>query len=275
MSSTQDKEIVSQHSEKPDLQDSAHKRSSRRKMLRNGLAAAAATLGAGIVLEKNVGVAHAAPLDNPGNFSSSNPSVPAVTATGTNGATGVQITSDTGDGLVAQSTSGGDAIHAIGPGGSKSAVFAEGGNSNAVYATSSGSGKSAVFGFNSSSTGYGIYGEGDTGVAVHGGTTSGVAVQATGGTTGIAVQAIGGSVALNVQGTMQVQGSSVGQATIPAGSSSVTVTTSAATTSSIILLTLLGKSKGVLWVTRAAGSFTIHASAVQSSSLSIAYLIIN
>jgi len=89
------------------------------------------------------------------------------------------------------------------------------------------------------------------------------------------VQAIGGSVALNVQGTMQVQGNSVGQATIPAGSSSVTVTTSAATTSSIILLTLLGKSKGVLWVTRAAGSFTIHASAVQSSSLSIAYLIIN
>ena len=299
--------------EPPERQLASERRASRRGFLQKGLGIAAATLGTGAVLEMNADSVHAqtrSPNDNVGNFSSSNPSVPAVTATGTNGATGVQITSDTGDGLVAQSTSSGDAIHAIGPGGSNSAVFAEGGNSNAVYATSSGSGKSGVFGFNSSSTGYGIYGEGDTGTAVRGGTTSGIAVQATAngstfngaGAMNAAVLADGGvtyglyatnsngsvptilasntaasgsGVALNVQGHVQVVGNSVGQATIAAGHTSVTVTTSAATATSNVLLTLLSKYKGTLWVTLAAGSFTINCSAAPTSPIKIAYLIIN
>lgn len=298
--------------EQPHRQMTGEKRASRRGLLRKGLGvAAAAAVGAGALFD--AGNAHAQstiPNDNPGNFSSSNPSVPAVTVTGTNGATGVQITTDTGDGLVAQSTSGGDAIHAVGPGGSKSAVFAEGGTSNAVYATSSGAGKSAVFGFNSSNTGYGIYGEGDTGTAVRGGTSSGIAVQATAngstfngaGALNTAVLADGGvtyglyatnsngsvptilasntaangsGVALNVQGHVQVQGNSVGQATIAANSTSVTVSSSAATTSSNILLTPLGNPKSNLWVTRAAGSFTIHIGKALTGALTISYLIIN
>lgn len=297
--------------EQPRRQLTDEKRASRRGLLRKGLGAAAAAVGAGALLDAgNVHAQAASPNDNVGNFSSSNSSVPAVTATGTNGATGVQATSDTGDGLVAQSTSGGDAIHAIGPGGSKSAVFAEGGNSNAIYATSNGSGKSAVFGFNSSSTGYGLYGEGDTGTAVRGGTTSGIAVQATAngsshngaGVLNAAMLADGGvtyglyatnntasaptilasntassgaGVALNVQGLVQVQGNAIGQATLQAGHTSVTVTSSAATTSSNILLTPLNKYKGVLWVTRSAGSFTINASSASTSAVNIAYFIVN
>ncbi|HLJ36745.1 MAG TPA: hypothetical protein VKU38_24015 [Ktedonobacteraceae bacterium] len=296
--------------EQPRRQLTDEKRASRRGLLRKGLGAAAAAVGAGALLD--VGNAHAqtvSPNDNVGNFSSSNSSVPAVTATGTNGATGVQATSDSGTGLVAQSTSG-DAIHATGPGGSKSAVYADGGNSNAVYAVSSGAGKSGVFGFNSSSTGYGIYGEGDTGTAVRGGTTSGIGVQATAngsshnnaGVLNAAMLADGGvtyglyatnntssaptvlasntasggaGVALNVQGLVQVQGNAVGQATLQAGHTSVIVTSSAATTSSNILLTPLNKYKGVLWVTRSAGSFTINASTASTSAVNIAYLIIN
>ncbi len=286
------------------------KRASRRGLLRKGLGVAAAAVGAGVLLD--AGNAHAqmvSPNDNVGNFSSSNSSVPAVTATGTNGATGVQAISDSGTGLVAQSTSG-DAIHATGPGGSKSAVYADGGNSNAVYAVSSGAGKSGVFGFNSSSTGYGIYGEGDTGTAVRGGTTSGIAVQATAngsslnnaGVLNTAVLADGGvtyglyatnsngsvstifasntaangaGVVLNVEGHVQVQGNSVGQATLLAGHTSVIVSSSAATAASNVLLTPLNKYKGVLWVTRSAGSFTINASTAPTSAVNIAYLIIN
>ena len=85
----------------------------------------------------------------------------------------------------------------------------------------------------------------------------------------------GSGVALNVQGHMQVKGNSVGQATIAAGHTSVTVTTSAATTASNVLLTLLSMYKGTLWVTLAAGSFTINCSAAPTSSIKIAYLIIN
>ena len=75
--------------------------------------------------------------------------------------------------------------------------------------------------------------------------------------------------------TTQNESTSVGQATIAAGATSVTVTTSAATASSNILLTPLANPKANLWVTRAAGSFTIHASAAPSINLTIAYLIIN
>ena len=75
--------------------------------------------------------------------------------------------------------------------------------------------------------------------------------------------------------TTQNESTSVGQATLAAGATSVTVTTSAATASSNILLTPLANPKANLWVTRAAGSFTIHISKTLTSNLSIAYLIIN
>ena len=93
---------------------------------------------------------------------------------------------------------------------------------------------------------------------------------------GTAVTAQSGSGhALVAIGTVQIQGNSVGQATLLAGKTSVTVTTSAATTTSNILLTPLGNPQGNLWVIRASGSFTIHSNKAPSVSLSIAYLIIN
>ncbi|HEY6408371.1 MAG TPA: hypothetical protein VIY29_12960 [Ktedonobacteraceae bacterium] len=252
MSSTQDKEITSARSEKPDRPENANKRSSRRKMLHIGLAAAAATMGAGVLIEKNSGIVHAAPLDNTGNFSSSNASVPAVTATGTNSAVGVQATSDSGNGVYA-SSSGSDGIHAISGGTGHSGVFAEG-----------------------VSGGFGVYSKcrGGTAVVGEGGSGTGVYGYSDGGG-GIGVVAYSpNGTALKVNGPMQLTGSAVGQATIPAGKNLVTVTSSVATASSNILLTPLGNPKGNLWVTRTSGSFTIHA-ATQSVSLPIAYLIIN
>jgi len=244
MSSTQDnsQEMTSGRSTKPKGQDEIEKRSSRRTLLQQVITAATA-VGAGILLRPHSDMAHAASPDNPGNFSSSRSLPPAVTATGTNGAIGVDATSD----------------------------FAAG-----VAGRSNGEQVGGVVGQNTSNAGYGVLGRADTGTAVWADTTSGIALHATGGPTGIAVQAIGGSVALNVQGIVQIQGNAVGQATLPAGKkTSVTVTTSAATTSSNILLTPLGNPNGNLWVTRAAGSFTIHASTAPKTALSIAYLIIN
>ena len=71
-------------------------------------------LGAGALIETDPVFAQTnIPADNVGNFSSSNSSIPAVTATGTNGAMGMQATSDTGNALYAKS-SGDDSIHAVG-----------------------------------------------------------------------------------------------------------------------------------------------------------------
>jgi len=67
----------------------------------------------------------------------------------------------------------------------------------------------------------------------------------------------------------------VGQVTLPAGQTSVTVTTPAATPSSNVLLTPLNNYKGTVWVTRTSGSFTINASNVQTNNVVFTYLIIN
>ncbi len=82
--------------------------------------------------------------------------------------------------------------------------------------------------------------------------------------------------ALQVQGHIQVQGDAVGHVTLPKGKSSVKVSTKAATPTSNILLTLLSNpGQAQLWVTRAAGSFTIHASHKAASNITIAFLVIN
>ncbi len=171
----------------------SRKRSSRRGLLRT------AVVGAGALLGRSAGVAHANGTETPTTFTSSTSGTPAVTANGTNGAYGVVATSDSGFGVLGQGTSG--------PG---------------VVGTSSSSGPALV-----------------------------------------------------ANGPVQVQGNSVGQATLAVGATSVTVTTSAATASSNILLTPLANPKANLWVSRAAGSFTIHISKALTSNLSIAYLIIN
>src|SRR5205085_11474688 len=92
---------------------------------------------------------------------------------------------------------------------------------------------------------------------------------------GVGIVAISNGTALLVMGHVQVQSDAVGQATLRAGKTSVTVKTSAATTNSNVLLTPLADPKANLWVTPATGSFTIHASAAPSSDLLIAFLIIN
>ena len=206
----------------PNLKTPSSISKSRRKLLRQGLEAAAAGVGAGALLELSTGSVHAfAPADNPGNFSSSNSSISAVTATGTIGADGVSALSDTGAGI---SGSGGG------------------------Y---------GIFGNCLGSSGYGVYG-----------------VNSSGGI-GVYADSNSGGTALVVNGTMRVQGNAVGQATLLTSKTSVTVTTSAATTSSNIVLTPLNKYKGIVWVTRASGSFIINASVAQTSNVVFTYLIIN
>jgi hypothetical protein len=72
-------------------------RTNRRRVLRTLLGVAAATVGAGAALEAETGRAAAdgqplATPDTPGTFSSNSSSTPAVTATGTNGASGIKVT---------------------------------------------------------------------------------------------------------------------------------------------------------------------------------------
>lgn len=80
-------------------------RSSRRKMLTKGLGVAVASVGAGAMLELGGGTASAASSKR-GLFASSVAGKPAVNATGTNGADGIDASSDSGTGVSATSTSG-------------------------------------------------------------------------------------------------------------------------------------------------------------------------
>jgi hypothetical protein len=118
---------------------------------------------------------------------------PAVSATGTNGADGVDATSDSGIGVSATSNSGpavfaqsssGIGVHAVGGGTSPTsgpaaaAVFAEGGPKNAVLATGTG----IVIKAQSSSPGSGpdiaVFGTSIDGVGVTGNSTTGPAIEA-------------------------------------------------------------------------------------------------
>jgi hypothetical protein len=190
-----------------------------------------------------------------------------VQASSANGS-GVYASSVTGAGVIATSNGpaailalgeAGIGVHAAGANAAAAAspvqagVFAQGGPSYyGVYATNTGG--TAVYG-RDSANGWGVIGASNSGIGVFAASNSGHA--------------------LIVNGLMKVEGYPVGQATIPAGSSSVMVSSPAATSISNVLLTPLGNPNGSLWVTRANGSFTINASAAQSSSLSIVYLIIN
>lgn len=126
----------------------------------------------------------------------------------------------------------------------------------------------------------GVYGLSDTGIGVHG--TGSIGVQGTSSTgTGVLAQAAAtAGTALRVQGPIKVgafnsvTNSPVGTATIADKTSSVTVTNPVATPNSIVILTPLSDPGGNLWVTPAAGSFTINRSA-HRPSVTIAYLIIN
>ena len=81
------------------------RRNSRRKVLTKGLGVAVATVGAGALLELSSGTASAESI-KPGVFASNMAGTPAVKATGSIGADGVDATSDSGTGVSATSGSG-------------------------------------------------------------------------------------------------------------------------------------------------------------------------
>jgi hypothetical protein len=127
----------------------------------------------------------------------------------------------------------------------------------AIYGVGGGSANgSGVVGDATNSAGTGVLGLSTQGIGVHASSTNGPALQ--------------------VDGRLTITGASVGQATIPAGASSVKVSSSAATAVSLVLLTPLGNPHAFLWVSaRAAGSFTIKASAALAAALTVQYLIVN
>jgi hypothetical protein len=132
-------------------------------------------------------------------------------------------------------------------------------------------GKGRIFGVfgivpstGSTPAGTGVMGTSDDGIGVWGSSTNSTGVLA----------ASTNWFALAVIGRIAVHGDLVGEVTLPAGATTVTVKSTAAGMQSLILLTPLGNPNGQLWVTRAQGSFTINASAAPTSDLSIAYLII-
>jgi hypothetical protein len=113
-----------------------------------------------------------------------------------------------------------------------------------------------------------------SGPGVEGLSTSGVAVRARASTAN--------KVALEVRGLLLLKpsdggGSSpVGQATMPAGSTSLVVATGAATASSTVLITPTNDPGVRLWVSAVApGSFTISASGPLAAATTVQYLCIN
>ncbi len=166
------------------------RKNSRRKVLTRGLGVVVASVGAGAMLEVSGGTALAERESvKPGVFASSTAGTPAVSASGTNGAHGVDATSDSsigvsatsgsGTGLVAQSTSG-IGLHAVGGGTNpgtppnnftEMAIFAEGGPAPGIVATSI---ANAVVG--QSSFNAGVLGQSSSGTGASGGSTSGAGV---------------------------------------------------------------------------------------------------
>lgn len=235
---------------------------SRRGMLRKSLLAAAALVGAGTLIKTNTGTALANGNEGPTTFTSTDGVTPAVTAIGSNGSTGVSATSD-----------GFHAIIGIATGNKGTGVTGQGINGNGVSGFSQSS--DGVHGESNSASG--VSGQSGSASGVLGSSVFGTGVAGSGlkfGSIGVAASSLFGT-ALQVEGHIQVLGDAVGQATLPKGQTSVTVSTPAATTASNILLTPLDRLTGTLWVTRVAGSFTIHAQHPESSNVRIAFLIIN
>lgn len=130
-------------------------RSSRRKMLTKGLGAAAlASAGAGALLELSSGTALAGSV-KPGVFASDTADIPAVSATGTNEADGVDASSDSGIGVFGKSSSGSGVV-GIGLNG----VSGTGGNIG-VFGNST-TGGTGIAGTSSGSDSFGVNGQSDS-----------------------------------------------------------------------------------------------------------------
>lgn len=136
-------------------------RSSRRRVLSTALSAVTAAVGASVVLDAH---AQTALADNAGTFSSGNATVPAVTATGSNGAKGVIGSSDSNYGLYGSSN------NFIG-------VYGVNNSDNIGVSGYSSTGY-GVFG-TTGSGGYGVYGYSQTGIGVYADSSTGIALYAT------------------------------------------------------------------------------------------------
>jgi hypothetical protein len=178
-------------------------RTSRRRLFQLGGAAAAATVGAGVLLHEHSGTALAAPQhvasapyegdgSGSGNFG--------LAGVGTSGAIGVIGTSDSNIAVSAQSSTGtgvwvestfGYGVYVQSA--SLAGVYAQSINSYGVY----GRGVTGVYGLSIGGVGVGVLGSSDTSTGVSGTSTSGIGVEGTSnsgpGVKGISGIDVGGS----------------------------------------------------------------------------------
>src|SRR6266699_2630686 len=164
----------------PPASTMSEKPTGTRRFLRRAVAAAVSLVGALLKVSSRAALAAESSLpgtSGPCVCSSATGGVPAVQATGTSGAYGVNASSDSGIGLYTQSGSG-IGLLAVGGGASSSlpkvrslAIYAEGGPSYGLFATSDGS--TGVYGQSNSSTG--VYGHSDSSFGVYAQSTSGYA----------------------------------------------------------------------------------------------------
>jgi hypothetical protein len=236
----------------------SRQRAGRRGILKKMLAVSTVTVGAAALLQSQAGKALADGNEGPTTFTGTS-TQPAVTANGTGSEDALDVNANSGRAINASSLSG-TAINAFG-GGFKTAIHA---SSDRGY---------AISGISNSTTG--VYAQSTSGAGVVAISNSGDGLFAS-SVTSIGVFAKSThSIALSVMGLVQVAGPSVGQAILPAGSTSVTVTTKAATPVSNILLTPLADPAGRLWLTLGSGSFTINSSSPPTSDVPIEYFIVN
>lgn len=168
-------------------------------------------------------------------------------------------------------------------GGSGVALRGTSASGHAIVGQASGTGPFAgVLGIGAGPGNIAISGQTQAGLAAVYGTNGGgagvVGVSGNPQTAGVvASNSATNGLGLLVQGRLQVQGNAIGQATLAAGTTSVTVTAPAATAQSIILFTPLSDPAGAgLWVdARSAGSFTIKSNRTLSDPINFQYLIVN
>ncbi len=236
----------------------SRQRAGRRGILKKMLAVGTVTVGAAALLQLQAGKALADGNEGPTTFTGTS-TQPAVTANGTGSEDAFVVNANSEHAINAFSLSG-SAINALG-GGFKTAIHA---SSDRGYAMS---------GISNSTTG--VYAQSTSGAGVVAISNSGAGLFASSVTSTGVVAKSSQSIALSVIGTIQVTGHSVGQAILPAGSTSVTVTSKAATLISNILLTPLADPAGRLWVTLGSGTFTINSSSPPPSDVPIEYFIVN
>ena len=107
-----------------------------------------------------------------------------------------------------------------------------------------------------------------SGQGLSGNSESGIGVSATASTAA--------DVALQVNGRVEVQGSSAGSVTMAKGTKTLTVSNAAVTANSLIFPTPLGDPNAFLWIgARSAGSFTIDSSTTLPAAVTIGFFIMN